>query len=365
MANEGYSAPFALQEILTQKRAVQHQKLLDSLNVVEAQAQIEDRVQRRKNDAAQLQALIDNRKSLEDEREYRRAQNLAQYMPEGAVEPDTAAVLGKHGFGGLVVKRPGGPLEVPAVTEGFPEGGNLGGSPAQPVSRQGGTTVQLPETLTSPGGTNVQAAKALVAARLAQQRDAQGAKAELTASADAARAERADADRENRKLIASIVAASRRESGTQNPVYLFADPDSGKAVFASEGQTFTTDDAGKRVLYTGKAGMKPSVTGGAKGPSSAEFINLSKLAGKAAATPGRVYGTNPAKPADVAAYNQALDSIVARYQASPDIIQGVLAALEEDPSIPTAQIIEAQKQSGATPAELAKFAEILTITRGR
>lgn len=53
----GYSAPFALQDILAQKRAVQHQKLVDSLNLVQEQATMENAAKQRD---IQQQQLKDN-----------------------------------------------------------------------------------------------------------------------------------------------------------------------------------------------------------------------------------------------------------------------------------------------------------------
>lgn len=49
--NDGYSAPFILQDILTQKRAAQHQKLIDSLDLVQQQANMENAAKQREQQA--------------------------------------------------------------------------------------------------------------------------------------------------------------------------------------------------------------------------------------------------------------------------------------------------------------------------
>ena len=365
MANEGYSAPFALQEILVQKRAVQHQKLLDSLNLAQAESQIEDRLERQKN-------AEEVRNNTENERDYRRAQNLAQFMPEGDVTEEAAAGLEKHGFGGFVKRTPGRSLEIPSVTEGLPEG--LGGAPAtQGTFRM----AQIPGGITTPGGTNVQAAKAAVAAKLEQQKrdlvakaDAADAAAIRTTAENTAKREAKAADDKRddatRRFNAALMAASRRDSGTQKPTYVGTaaeGPHKGKAVYASEGKQFIPVENEGRVGYYGVMGAKPSTVNEAGGPSSAEFNRLSTLTGDAAPKSGML-GDIPASAKAQAAHKQQVAQIVARYKASPEVKEAVIAAmanLERKPDLTVEQIIAKQKEAGAPEADLIKFAEILRI----
>lgn len=264
--------PNVLQDILTEKRAAQHQKLIDSLNLVQQQSAME-------NAAKEQQRQLDE------------AAATAEYR-KGTLAEQAADRLSREKIAGM---RPAAGR--PSIIEEY-EYAKANGYP--------GSFVQY------------------------QTEDA------------------------NRKKVnpPQGPAPSFQLAGT--------DPTTGKPMVmdARTGQF--------RIADSGPIGPKPSA-GSGKGPSPAEFINLSKLAGKAASTPGKLWGTTPAKPQDVAAYNQALNSIVARYNAPKEIVEGVLRAIDEypEPDIPSAQIIELQKQSGATPEELAKFAELLTIARGR
>jgi len=278
------NVPNVLQDILTQKREAQHQKLIDSLALVQQQAEMENQVKQREQAAQEAKALAG----------YRTGQ-LAESAADRASREKIAAM---------------------PVREA-PEG------PAYTVGPTGKITASL-DPLTG-------------------------------------------------KPIMTRAADPRMELGfapqgpqPQNPVYAMTDPQTGKPVLLSEGQMFTVDEKGKRVPYSGPAGAKPTAaqTGG---PSSAEFNRLSILAGKAASRPGMLWGQREAPSADVAAYNQQLNNIVARYKTTPDVIKAVQNAMEEDPSLPSSEILKDFEAANpnATASEKAKFAELLTVARGQ
>lgn len=276
----GYSAPFVLQDILAQKRAVQHQKLVDSLNLVQQQASMEDQAKQR--DIQQQQ--------LKDNAAYRNEQ-----IAEGGKD---RASREKIAFAPARVQQPGIVEEYQyALKNGY--------------------------------------------------------------KGDFSKYQTEDA---NRKRPTSPVPAFS---------YAGTDPDTGKP-FSSNTRTggFVTQDAkGGIIPYFGKAGAKPT-TGGGDEPKPAEYINLSKLAKKATAGPARSFGLRAGKdpdPGDVTAYNSALNSIVTRTKAPAPVVEGVLHALEEDPSIPTAKIIADNRAANptATPEELQQFENLLIRARGR
>ena len=277
MAQDGYTAPFVLQDILAQKRAQQHQKLIDSLNLVQTQAEMENQAKRQQQDAVDSQATADFR-----------TKTLADNAADRASREKIAAMPGRESQPGIVqeyeyAKKNG-------YTKSFSDFQNEDANRKRPVTPRDTGTYVGPAT--GPDGK----------------------------------------------------------------------PVPGKHVVMQNGVLRVVDTPGFGL------GAKPSAAGADKGPSPAEFINLAKLAGAAATGPDRMFGMRAGKPADpkaVAAYTQALNNIVTRYNAPREVVEGVLAALQEDPNVPTQQILDAQASSGATPEELAKFRELLVIARGQ
>lgn len=286
MAQEGYTAPFVLQDILTQKRAAQHQKLVDSLNLVQQQAEMENQAKRQAQAEAEAKATAEYRASQLTESGLDRAsREKIAAMPQREQPEQPMYTVGPTG-------------KVTPVLDPVTK---------QPIKSRGANP--LLELGFPPQGP----------------------------------------------------------AGAQPQLYQVPDPENPGQVIShwlrpGEQPNDKTRIGGLAI----RKGNEP--VGGGKGPSPAEFINLAKLAGGAATGPARMFGMRAGKPADpkaVAAYNQALNNIVMRYQAPKEIVEGVLAALQEDPNIPTQQILDAQAQSGATPQELAKFRELLIIARGQ
>lgn len=281
MADTGYSAPFVLQDILAQKRAVQHQKLVDSLNLVQQQSSMEDAAKGRQIQQQQLQ----------DNAGYRNDQ-LAESKADRASREKIAMAPAR--------------VQQPSIVEEFEYAKNNGFK---------GTFGQY------------------------QNEDA------------------------NRKRL-------NVPAGPQAQLFQAPDPNDPTKMVSHWLKPGDQPSEANRIngLAIRKGNEAPGSTG--DGPKPAEFINLSKLAKKATAGPARMFGMRdgkPADPGDVAAYNQALNSIVARTKADPAVIEGVLASLDEDPSIPTSKIIQDQIAANpdATPEEIQQFKMLVTIARGR
>lgn len=101
--------------------------------------------------------------------------------------------------------------------------------------------------------------------------------------------------------------------------------------------------------------------------SSNEWINLAKLKGKATDIPGGAlgFGAKPATEQDIAAYNQALGSILSISEASIDVVDTVIdALLREDPATPYADIIKKNSNSFSNPQEFEQFSRLLLAARG-
>lgn len=281
MAQEGYTAPSVLQDILAQKRAQQHQKLVDSLNLVQQQAAMENQAKQQQQQADEARALGEYRTGqLKESAEDRASRERIAAMPQRDQPEEQAYTIGPTGKVTMLTR----PDKSPLMTRGSART-ELGFAPQGPQA--------------------------------------------------------------------------------QNPQYAMTDPKTGKPVLLSEGQMFTME-GGKRVPYEGPAGAKPTAaqTGG---PSSAEFNRLAVLAKAAASRPGMLWGQNEAPAGDQAAFTQQLNNIVARYKASPDIIQAVLNVMTEDPAVPSSELIAEfnAENPDATPEEKAKFVEMVTIARGQ
>ena len=147
------------------------------------------------------------------------------------------------------------------------------------------------------------------------------------------------------------------------------DPTTGRQVVTNNktGQAFTMDDSGKLVLFLGNRTANPPAER-PNTPTASEFMKLADLTKAASPGPPRLMGMRAGKEPDPGAVNardQALNQIVVRYKTTPAVIQAVLDALQEDPSVTNEEIINDVKASGATPEELQKFQEMLVIARGR
>lgn len=152
-------------------------------------AEIEFRRQQEERLAKEREAM---QTSLDDEREFRRASTSADTALPGVIDPGTAALWRKHGFGGL-------------VKEGQPtQGADLG------VDDQGvNQYAVIPGVLQTEGGFRWQQARAQEQARAEAAQAAQAAAAERAREAQIAAADRAAADRASRESIAAEGNATR------------------------------------------------------------------------------------------------------------------------------------------------------------
>lgn len=123
-----------------------------------------------------------------------------------------------------------------------------------------------------------------------------------------------------------------------------------------------TDGFNTRALPQGGMAPKPSPASGNKNlPSPAEFVNLAKLAIKATPNPGSFSQGLP-KPGDVAAYNQALNAIIARYPVNKDILQTALDIVAKEPDATLPELMENYTDS-FDENELAELQKLLLIMK--
>lgn len=110
----------------------------------------------------------------------------------------------------------------------------------------------------------------------------------------------------------------------------------------------------------------PPQTKAEAGPTAADRANIAKLKKTAVDKPGFFgFGGSKAKPGDVAAFNQAVDTYIGKYPTSQDVRDTVRDVINhEDPSTPVADIVAAHKDAFQTPAELDQFNELLSEVRG-
>lgn len=103
-------------------------------------------------------------------------------------------------------------------------------------------------------------------------------------------------------------------------------------------------------------------------PNAAEFINLTKLVKAATPKPG-LFGLpigGGTDPAAQAALDQGMNSILARMPGvDRNMLENVVHALEEDPKVPSAEIVNHQLQNGMDPKDAEMFSKLLMIARGR
>lgn len=285
MAQEGYTAPFVLQDILTQKRAAQHQKLVDSLNLVQAQAEMENAAKRQAQEEEEARTTAAYRtKTLTEQAADRASREKIAAMPQREQPEQPMFTVGPTGKITPAIDPTGKPIMTrganPLLELGFPP---------QPSAAGGPQLYQVPDPVT---GT-----------------------------------------------VESHWLKPGEQPSERSKI-------SGLAI---------------------RKGNEP-ITSQAGGPSPAEFNKLAELRGKATTGAPRMFGMRAGKEPDpkaVAAYQQQRDNIITRYKASPAIVDAVMNALEEDPSVPVSEIISDVEASGATPEELAKFKEMLTIAGRR
>lgn len=189
----GGMAGSAIQEFLMQRELMNRQRLLDELaqksqadNVRIAEGELQRRTEQNQLQAeTQRQAQAD----LAVEREFRRAGTIDQTaMPGDVLDPETAAMLERQGFGSRVRKVPG------VVQQGAQVGTVDDDVPLYDVT-------QGPETIQHRGGSQYLAARTAAEERAAMAEQAQ-----------AAAAERADAQNSVQMLIAQVGASGRADS---------------------------------------------------------------------------------------------------------------------------------------------------------
>lgn len=196
-------ASSALEEALIQHQLEQRQKMLDQLARRKEAAAEFDRGEQRRQDRARLALDQDREKraaqdsqrnyeGIENEREYRRASNLAQTIMPGQSDEATFNTLNKNGFAGIVQERPD--LQLPTSLNGPSGQGHAFGLPV------------APHTYTSEGGSNYQNA------RVAAQERAEAAKA-----AQDAAAARAEDERASREAIAHEGNLTRQAIASNKP----------------------------------------------------------------------------------------------------------------------------------------------------
>lgn len=191
----GAAARDAIIEELMRRQALDRQAELDAQREREAQAALRQRDEQlafQKEQEARIakaqQATMDD---LSNQREFTRASTIeAGAMPGDAVDPETAALMTRQGFGGAMRQIPGvlvqGPLEAGDQMDEMDREAALGRTPEQTVMRGGSRYL------------NAQAQREAQAAALTERLTAQD--------------ERAAADRELKQIIAGLSASGKAES---------------------------------------------------------------------------------------------------------------------------------------------------------
>jgi hypothetical protein len=186
---------------LTRRQAVEEARLASELKLRQQQ---ESRV------AAEQAAAREN---LEAERQYRRAQNLAQSSLPGDVLDDKAvSALTDAGLGGMIRTKKAVDIDIPGVTEGLAGLTDLGGAPA-PKGGVMKTTMRLaPEENTSTGGSMYRDRETARQAAKDKAEADRAFKAEEAEKARAAAAAEKQRDRELKEMIAKLSASKNAES---------------------------------------------------------------------------------------------------------------------------------------------------------
>ena len=191
-------ASSALEEALIQNRLEQRQRLLDEIKARQLAAEESDRKARLQLDISrEARAAKDSQRNFdaaEQEREYRRASNLAATMLPGKSDAATFNALNKNGFAGVVQERPD--LQLPTSLSADPGQGHVASAEAQP---------RVYESL---GGSQYQNA------RLAEQARAEQAAAAAEAAAERQRQHDSDTTEQRRQHDEAMraMAANKPES---------------------------------------------------------------------------------------------------------------------------------------------------------
>lgn len=194
----GASAGKAIEEFFIQQALQQRQAMLDDAAQQKQADEVRQRDEQlrlqREQEARIAKAQADSNADLDTEREFRRASTIHTNALPGVLDPGTADLLKRQGFGDI-------------VTQGAPSQGAPQFDPTQ-INDIPQYDV-IPGVLETKGGTAYQQARAAEAARAEQAQAAQAAAAERAAADRASREAMAGEANATRQAIAGLAASGR------------------------------------------------------------------------------------------------------------------------------------------------------------